>query len=124
MAKKNKRQPKRRTSARRRHSSEQEVLAPIKRSLSQISKSFCRGADRIAAILVEDSGKTKGPEAKKLKRVKKELADTVKGVGCGLKQGLKSVKPKDVLRQAVYQLGRLSKATKDTCLGMFNDLME
>lgn len=111
-------------SAKTRPGRTKDVLGAVKKSLSDISRSFSEGADKIASVLVEDTRKYKGVKPKKLKRLKKELAATIKGVGHGIKKGLNSVKPKDLLRYTAREMGKLSKATKDTCVKILDDLME
>ena len=119
-----KRKARKRISTKRKPIRTKDVLRGVKKSLSDISRSFSEGADKIASVLVEDSRKYKGVKAEKLKRLKKELAATIRGVGHGIKKGLKSVNPKDILRYTSHEMGRLSKATKDVCVKILDDLME
>jgi hypothetical protein len=101
-----------------------DALKALRKSLLDISKDFSEGADKIASVLVEDNKKHKGVKAKKLKRLKKELAATIRDVGNDIKKGLKNVKPKDIFSSTSYEMGKLLKATKDTYVKILDNLIK
>ncbi len=98
-----------------------DTFAAIKKSLSDIGGSLSEGADKVAGLLLENSQKDKGA---KTRRLKKELVSMLEDVGSGIKRSLKKVKPKDVLCGASYEIGKLSRITRDACVKIFNGLME
>jgi hypothetical protein len=98
-----------------------EIFPAVKKSLSDIGKSFSQGADKMADILLDNREKK---VSTKIKRLKEESFSVIKDVTFSIKNNLKNVKPMDLLCGASYQTGRLSRITKDTCVEIFNDLME
>ena len=105
----------------KREETQENTFAVIKKSFLDIGRSFSQGADEIADLLIEKSQKDKG---EKFKKIKEALVSRVKKLGTGAKRSLKNLKPRDVLCDTSYEIGKLSKAVKNTCVEIFNDLME
>jgi hypothetical protein len=100
---------------------ETSLYESVKRCLSDIGRSFSRGADKVADIFLDDSQKTK---SEKGKRLKEETLNTFKEITSGIKESLKNLKSNQLLSDASYEIGRLSRIAKNTCVEIFNDLME
>ncbi len=93
----------------------------IKKSISDMGRVFSKGADKVADILLDKNEKRIGT---KVKRIKDESVSVIKGVSSNIKESLKDVKSKKVLCDASYGIGRFSRIAKDTCVDIFNDLVE
>ena len=99
----------------------EDTFLAVKKSLSDIGKTFSEGADKIADILLNSSQNNKST---KTREIKEELVSMVKDVASGIKRSLKNVKPKDILCKASYEIGKLSRIAKDKSVEIFDDLME
>ena len=100
---------------------EKGTCAAIKKSISDLGRGFSKGADKVADILLD---KSQERASNKAKRVKDESVSVIKEVSSNIKENLKDVKPKKVLCGASYGMGRFSRMAKDTCVDIFNDLVE
>ena len=98
-----------------------ETFTVIKNAVSEIGKSFSKGADKVADVVLDSSGRQKSTKGK---RFKEATVSAFKDISSGIKKNLKNVKPKDVLCDASYEIGRLSRIAEDGCREIFNDLME
>ena len=93
----------------------------VKEFLSDIGKSFSQSADKAADILLESSQKT---ESTKGRRLKEETFSMIRDITSQIRRSLKGVKPKDLLNNATYGMGRFSRMAKDTYREFFNDFIK
>jgi len=98
-----------------------DTFTAIKKSLSDMGRTFSESADKVADLLLEGNKIKKGEKARKLKE---DLISRIKDVASGIKRSLESVKPKDILCGGSYEIGKLSRITRNTCVEIFNDLMK
>jgi dGTP triphosphohydrolase len=96
-----------------------DVFKDIKKSLSDIGDSLSEGADKIADLLLESGEKEKNAKVKKLK---KQLVSTLEDIASGIKRSLGNVTPKDILCETSYEIGRLSRITRDKFVEIFDRL--
>ncbi|UCC94623.1 MAG: hypothetical protein JSW40_07370 [Candidatus Omnitrophota bacterium] len=96
------------------------VFIPIRKSLSDISRSFSEGADKVAGVLIDDSHKERNI---KCKRLKEETLSLVADITSGIKRNLKNIEPGDFLCDATYGIGKFFRIAKDGCTKIFDDLI-
>ena len=93
----------------------------IRDSILDIGKKFSEKADKVADILLDEKIKKKNQTGES---IKKETISMFKALSSSVKQNLNGITLKDVLCDASYNTGRAAKITKDTCMEIFNDIME
>ena len=96
-----------------------ETFTAIKKSLVDTGRTFSKGADKVADIILDASQKGR---KEKGKRLKEEVVATFKGISDATKKSLKEVNPSDVLHDTFYELGRVSRITKDKCIEIIDKL--
>lgn len=97
------------------------TFAAIRKSLSDISRSFFQGTDKVADVLIDNSEKDRGI---KWRRLKKEVVSVAANITLSIKRNLRNVEPADILYDASYEIGRFSKIAKSTAREIFNGLMK
>lgn len=87
------------------HKKKQKAFKIIKKAIKGVGHSISHGTDKLADVIV-DTSKNKG------KRLKKETISMVKDMASGAKRNLKDLKLKNIVFDASYGLGKISKITK------------
>ena len=89
--------------------------------MSKLGGTFSDGADKVADIFLDKDEKG---IVNKTGEIKKEFICVFKNAAKGIRSDLKTIKTKDIVFNASHQLGRFVRITRDTCVEIFNDLME
>ena len=100
---------------------ERRSFVAIKDAMAGIARNFSDGADKVADILLDEKVKKKNQTGEK---IKKETVSAFKALSSGVKQNLNGISLRDILCDTLYNTGRAAKITKDTCIEIFNDIME
>lgn len=86
----------------------------LKSAMVDACRSFSRGADRVADIIVDKGGEEAGTPAK-AKKIKGAVVSTAREIGGAFKKNLKDIDAEDILHDTSYAIGRFSKLAKDGC---------
>ncbi len=80
-----------------------------------------KGSDKVSDIVLDNS---EGGRTAKLRKIKDGTVSVAKDILFTIKTNLGPLTLKGVLCDTSYELGRFSKITKNTCMDIFDDLME
>jgi len=95
--------------------------ASKKTGLAGVARTFLKGTDRIADCLTASPKKGKRAKSKKLKD---ELVFVVKDIASSVNKNLKEINLKDGLHQAVYEIGKFSRDSRDSCAVILSDIFD
>ena len=97
------------------------TIEALKGAIASIGEGFQAGSEKVADAIV---ARDKDGRSRIDRRIKEETLGAARGMVSGVKKSFKSVKAEDVINSALFEIGRFSKATKDTCTKIFKDIME